>query len=137
MTEKYQHLRKVIREAEIDIDKLFVIDQKPAFSFGSSRSAGSSKFDDATKSGSSYTVSNKKVVYKKEKSYLDRSYEPVSGTDSHGYKIGMQVTHADFGPGVIRKIEGSGTKAKLDILFQGNIIKKLMVQYAVLNVLDE
>lgn len=53
------------------------------------------------------------------------------------YRVGMRVQHDDFGIGLIRKIEGRGSSAKLYITFQGNIDKKLLVQYAKLIIVDD
>ncbi|MFC1728720.1 ATP-dependent helicase [candidate division KSB1 bacterium] len=55
---------------------------------------------------------------------------------SKDYRVGMRVQHPDFGIGVIKSIEGSGESAKLSIVFQGNIEKKLLVQYAALSVAE-
>jgi DNA helicase-2/ATP-dependent DNA helicase PcrA len=51
------------------------------------------------------------------------------------FSIGMRVKHPDFGTGIIKKIDGHGDSAKLLIVFEGNIRKKLMVQYASLTII--
>ncbi len=45
-------------------------------------------------------------------------------------KIGMKVRHPKFGPGTIRKIEGSGDSQKVIVWFNAIGPKKLMVKFA-------
>ena len=47
-----------------------------------------------------------------------------------GVKIGMKVRHPKFGPGTIRKIEGSGDSQKVIVWFNAIGPKKLMVKFA-------
>jgi DNA helicase II / ATP-dependent DNA helicase PcrA len=47
-----------------------------------------------------------------------------------GVFIGMRVRHAQFGPGTIRKIEGSGDNQKVIVWFSSIGPKKLLVRFA-------
>ena len=47
-----------------------------------------------------------------------------------GVFLGMRVRHAQFGPGVIRKIEGEGDAQKVIVAFPSVGFKKLMVRFA-------
>jgi len=44
--------------------------------------------------------------------------------------IGMRVRHAKFGPGTIRKIEGSGDNGKVIVWFDAAGPKKLLLRFA-------
>ncbi|MCA9735229.1 MAG: UvrD-helicase domain-containing protein [Deferribacteres bacterium] len=50
--------------------------------------------------------------------------------ESHALKKGMQVQHAQFGPGVVKAIAGEGLKARVIVDFKSVGPKTLMVQYA-------
>ncbi len=52
------------------------------------------------------------------------------------YQVGSYVYHETFGKGKVTQIEGSGDKAKISVLFEGNILKKLIAQYANLTPLE-
>jgi DNA helicase II / ATP-dependent DNA helicase PcrA len=47
-----------------------------------------------------------------------------------GVHLGMRVRHAQFGPGIIRKIEGTGDNQKVIIAFASVGFKKLLVRFA-------
>ena len=49
----------------------------------------------------------------------------------------MRVAHEDFGVGIIQYIEGSNSFAKVKVLFEGNVLKNLKVQYAHLTILSD
>ena len=57
-------------------------------------------------------------------------YSPPISTKSDELKVGSQVHHKLFGPGILKNIEGTGEDAKLTIKFSGNQIKKLIRKYA-------
>ncbi len=50
-------------------------------------------------------------------------------------KKGIYVKHPHFGKGVVSKLEGDGVKMKATIIFEGLGIKKILVQYAKLEIL--
>jgi DNA helicase II / ATP-dependent DNA helicase PcrA len=56
-------------------------------------------------------------------------------TDIVGLKVGVKVSHRKFGNGVITKCEPEGNDLKLDISFERVGTKRLMAQYANLEVL--
>ncbi len=60
---------------------------------------------------------------------------PDDERSSDALRVGARVAHPMFGPGIIRKTEGSGEKTKVIIQFDRAGIKTLMVAYANLNVL--
>jgi DNA helicase-2/ATP-dependent DNA helicase PcrA len=47
-----------------------------------------------------------------------------------GVFLGMRVRHAQFGPGIIRKIEGDGDSQKVIVAFASVGFKKLLVRFA-------
>jgi DNA helicase-2/ATP-dependent DNA helicase PcrA len=47
-----------------------------------------------------------------------------------GYAIGQRVVHAEFGPGIVRAVEGNGERTKLTVRFERSGIKKLIARYA-------
>jgi len=47
-----------------------------------------------------------------------------------GVYLGMRVRHGQFGPGVIRKIEGEGDNQKVIVAFASVGFKKLLVRFA-------
>jgi ATP-dependent DNA helicase UvrD/PcrA len=52
------------------------------------------------------------------------------------FDTGSLVYHETFGKGKIINIEGRGDKAKISVLFEGNVSKKLIAQYANLTQLE-
>ncbi len=62
----------------------------------------------------------------------------VQSTPSNSrYQPGQRISHPDFGIGIIQTVDGTGNKTKLQILFDGGILKKLLAQYASLTILDD
>ncbi|MBI4365437.1 MAG: UvrD-helicase domain-containing protein [Deltaproteobacteria bacterium] len=45
------------------------------------------------------------------------------------FRIGMRVAHAQFGEGIVRRIEGSGTKQKLTVIFDRAGLKTLLAPF--------
>jgi len=97
--------------SELDPDTVYKSDYKPALSFYSSRKSAIT-----------------------EASSVEYDYEPE---DTQEFRIGMKVAHPNFGAGIIKSIYGTGNSTKLTILFQGNIMKKILVQYASLTILSD
>ncbi len=52
------------------------------------------------------------------------------------YVAGMQVGHKIFGKGKILVVDGTGPEAKVTVMFQGNVKKKLIAKFANLDVTD-
>jgi len=52
------------------------------------------------------------------------------------YVAGMHVSHKIFGKGKILTVEGAGPEAKVTVMFQGNVKKKLIAKFANLDVTD-
>jgi DNA helicase-2/ATP-dependent DNA helicase PcrA len=72
-----------------------------------------------------------------------RRLKPVtSETDKHfdpkeaNLEVGTMVEHVRFGKGKILKIEGIGADTKAEIQFENGGLKKLLLRFAKLNVLD-
>jgi DNA helicase-2/ATP-dependent DNA helicase PcrA len=53
----------------------------------------------------------------------------VSGA-AEGLRLGMNVRHAIFGTGVVRRIEGQGEQQKVIVFFHSVGPKKLLVRFA-------
>jgi DNA helicase-2/ATP-dependent DNA helicase PcrA len=67
------------------------------------------------------------------KSPLDETVVPDENCAESGqvrWRVGMSVTHPNFGNGIIRATEGAGQNAKLTVNFVGAGQKKLAVKYA-------
>jgi DNA helicase-2/ATP-dependent DNA helicase PcrA len=63
---------------------------------------------------------------------------PVPGTTNDaGFAVGQRVVHAEFGPGVVRAVEGNGERTKLTVRFERSGIKKLIARFAALERLDQ
>ncbi len=72
-----------------------------------------------------------------------RRLKPVSSSSDKNYDAaesnlseGTLVEHVRFGKGKIMKIEGVGADTKAEILFENGGLKKLLLRFAKLNVLD-
>ncbi|MBI3092462.1 MAG: UvrD-helicase domain-containing protein [Candidatus Tectomicrobia bacterium] len=77
----------------------------------------------------------------RERRELAYEVEPAAqsggeASTSDGYRRGMRVRHAIFGVGVVREVSGSGDTLKLSVEFPGAGVKKLMVKYAGLEVVE-
>lgn len=51
-------------------------------------------------------------------------------SEDEGYSKGMRVRHAQFGVGTIFEVKGSGDKAKLTVIFDGNFLKNFVAKFA-------
>jgi DNA helicase-2/ATP-dependent DNA helicase PcrA len=47
-----------------------------------------------------------------------------------GFKLGQRVRHAKFGDGVVLSLEGQGTNARIQVNFERQGTKWLMLGYA-------
>ena len=60
-----------------------------------------------------------------------------SATNDCGFAVGQRVVHAEFGPGIVRAVEGNGDRTKLTVRFERSGIKKLIARYAALERQDQ
>lgn len=51
-------------------------------------------------------------------------------TEAAGFKLGQRVRHGKFGDGVVLRLEGQGTNARVQVNFEGQGTKELMLAYA-------
>ena len=51
-------------------------------------------------------------------------------------QIGAKVEHVRFGKGKVMNIEGTGTDTKAEIEFENGGLKKLLLRFAKLSVID-
>jgi len=77
-------------------------------------------------SGSSHNLAS---IFEDELEPDFNEVRQVSEDEEEGVRLGMRVRHAQFGPGVIRKIEGEGDSQKVIVQF-GIGYKKLLVRFA-------
>ncbi|MFO7767157.1 MAG: UvrD-helicase domain-containing protein [Pelovirga sp.] len=54
----------------------------------------------------------------------------VPPADDGGLRLGARVRHLKFGPGVVRRLEGSGDKRKVTVYFNSVGTKKLLLKFA-------
>ena len=67
-----------------------------------------------------------------------RRQAPVmSVINDSGFAVGQRVVHTEFGPGVVRAVEGNGERTKLTVRFERSGIKKLIARYAALERPDQ
>jgi ATP-dependent DNA helicase UvrD/PcrA len=67
--------------------------------------------------------------YRAKKSTVSRKPDPRQGSNGKSYKSGQQIEHKKFGLGTIRKVEGSGDKAKVTVHFARYGTKKIIASY--------
>ena len=56
-------------------------------------------------------------------------------TDVFGYRLGQRVRHSKFGDGVVLRLEGQGSNARVQVNFEAQGTKELMLAYANLEAL--
>ena len=83
-----------------------------------------------------YGLSDRKPKVKKPyDEYRQYSYDDMPTNDPYiqtidtPYAPGAKVSHPDFGPGIIKKTEGSSDNLKLTIQFRQAGTKKIMLNY--------
>ena len=71
-------------------------------------------------------------VVEPRRSERTRQSSPDAGsrTDDGGLRLGARVRHLKFGPGVVRRLEGSGDKRKVTVYFNSVGTKKLLLKFA-------
>ena len=67
---------------------------------------------------------------------MRRAMGTLNQRESGYYEAGMQVEHKIFGKGKILLVDGAGPEAKVTVMFQGNVKKKLIAKFANLDVTD-
>jgi DNA helicase-2/ATP-dependent DNA helicase PcrA len=65
--------------------------------------------------------------------FVKRS-NPLEETPSHNMRMGSRVRHTKFGEGVVLNFEGNGPQARVQVNFEGQGTKWLMLSYANLEV---
>ena len=55
---------------------------------------------------------------------------------NHNLKIGSKISHNIFGYGTIIKIEGESINEKMQVQFEGNNIKTILIRYAKFDLID-
>ena len=63
-----------------------------------------------------------------------RFREPVAEPSAPGIKLGARVRHGRFGDGVILSLEGQGAQARVQVNFEQQGAKWLMLSYANLEI---
>jgi len=89
----------------------------------------------SSKSSSNRNIqeADRKSITKKQSPFIANRIHPEQPTD---YATGQTVEHAFFGRGKILQVIGSGSEAKLTIMFSGNQQKKILARYAKLNIIS-
>jgi DNA helicase-2/ATP-dependent DNA helicase PcrA len=59
-----------------------------------------------------------------------RFHKPVEEPAAPGMRLGARVRHGKFGEGVVLNVEGNGAHARVQVNFEGQGTKWLMLQYA-------
>jgi len=77
-----------------------------------------------------------KPVPKKQTTGMQRAMGILNQREAGVYEPGMQVGHKIFGKGKILTVEGAGPEAKVTVMFQGNVKKKLIAKFANLEFSD-
>jgi hypothetical protein len=77
----------------------------------------------------------------RKKTHYDDDFKDVSGyaakmLEESEYKIGDWVQHEKFGKGQILGVEKSAAGTKLSVFFKSEGLKKLIAEYANLQLLD-
>jgi DNA helicase-2/ATP-dependent DNA helicase PcrA len=54
----------------------------------------------------------------------------LSEPDAFGFKLGQRVRHGKFGDGVVLRLEGQGAGARVQVNFEAQGTKELMLAYA-------
>lgn len=83
----------------------------------------------ASKASSSTSIKSRKQSRRKKMlSYFSENSD--SQENEISFDVGSLVYHETFGKGRVTNLEGKGDKAKISVLFEGNVLKKLIAQYA-------
>jgi len=82
------------------------------------------------------TKTTKKPAPKKQSTGMQRALGTLNQREEGVFEPGMEVRHKIFGKGKILNVEGAGPEAKVTVMFQGNVKKKLIAKFANLDVQD-
>jgi len=77
-----------------------------------------------------------KTTAPKQSRSMKRALGTLNQHEPGVFAAGMQVSHKIFGKGKILSVEGAGPEAKVTVMFQGNVKKKLIAKFANLDILD-
>jgi DNA helicase-2/ATP-dependent DNA helicase PcrA len=77
-----------------------------------------------------------KPAPKRQSIGMKRALGTLNSREEGVYEPGMEVGHKIFGKGKILNVEGTGPEAKVTVMFQGNVKKKLIAKFANLDVED-
>ncbi len=77
-----------------------------------------------------------KPVSRNQSTNMQRALGTLNQREPGVYEAGMEVEHKIFGKGKILNVEGAGPEAKVTVMFQGNVKKKLIAKFANLDVTD-
>lgn len=58
-----------------------------------------------------------------------RDYEDYS-QEAFAYAVGMRIVHADYGRGIVRRIEGAGERLRVTVIFDGGGERKFLAHFA-------
>jgi DNA helicase-2/ATP-dependent DNA helicase PcrA len=58
-----------------------------------------------------------------------REFEDYSQEEVY-FAVGMKVVHNDFGPGIVRKVEGTGENLRVTVIFDRGGERKFLARYA-------
>lgn len=96
-------------------------------SFRSQMNSGSDSFDDEY----SQEPWAEESFDQSSESFNDFTSSQVNASTSDAnYIKGMRVRHANFGTGTVYEVKGSGDKAKLTVIFDGNFLKNFVAKFA-------
>ncbi|HJV35438.1 ATP-dependent helicase [Geomonas sp.] len=96
--------------------------------FGTQPSRGEFQHPQQAPAGSSHNLAS--LFEDEMEPEFDNEVRRVSEDQEEGVVLGMRVRHPQFGPGTIRKIEGSGDNQKVIVWFKSVGPKKLLVRFA-------
>jgi DNA helicase-2/ATP-dependent DNA helicase PcrA len=83
-------------------------------------------FGDATSAGSALadTASAQRTPTRTQREHEDYSQEEFA------YAVGMRIVHADYGKGVVRRVEGVGERLRVTVIFDGGGERKFLAHFA-------
>jgi DNA helicase-2/ATP-dependent DNA helicase PcrA len=91
-------------------------------------------WDEYKQNSKSYYTSTVRRKSKPKESYYEYDYEHLDTDDI--LQVGVRVMHDKFGAGIITSKEGSGEDLKVNVRFDRAGIKKMMVKYANLEIIN-
>ncbi|MBI1910573.1 MAG: UvrD-helicase domain-containing protein [Deltaproteobacteria bacterium] len=125
-------------------EELFLFSARSRNVYGESRYQLRSRFIDEIEPGLITILSTEerpKTVFTSDEPYYTAEGSQIEHTyheshDPQPWRVGMKVLHPTFGAGIIKERSGTGEDTKVTINFQNHGIKKLIIKYASLTVLQ-